>query len=555
MNAKVTISPDRLRELLAALKAKQTAELPTNTSTVPADNLTTTDKYGNTITYNSAQMRAVTIAGSGKNAVILGAAGTGKTTCMKGVVQSLIALPTMTKLIAGDHKHLLPANGSAGIVIVAFTKIAVNNIRRNMPLELQNNCITVHKLLEFQPTEYDVIDPVTLETKTSWGFKPNRDEYNPLPESIHTIIFEESSMLGTDLYELLRAAMKHPYQEIFLGDIQQLAPVFGPAILGFKMLEYQTIELTEVYRQALDNKIIALAHRVISGKPIPASEFHEWNVKGQLCLHHWKKKISALDACATLAQFLAKAYDNAEYDPEQDIILCPYAKSDFGTDEINKYIGNFLRKKFYRECFEILAGYNKHYLCVDDKVLVDREAGIIKEIKINQAYYGRPPQASSINLDYWGCMQGANENGIHSSSNAGDYDIDKMLDSMASGEDRKTQASHVVTIQLMDTDRVVELKTSAEINDLMLGYALTVHKSQGSEWRKVFFVTNHTHNTMIQRELLYTGITRARESLYFILDKDHLVNGILSQRIKGETLEEKAEYFKGKLRERGNKDE
>ena len=55
---------------------------------------------------------------------------------------------------------------------------------------------------------------------------------------------------------------------------------------------------------------------------------------------------------------------------------------------------------------------------------------------------------------------------------------------------------------------------------------------------------------MISSELLYTGVTRAREELYIICEPDHFVKGIQSQRVKGGTLEEKAEYFKGKLAER-----
>jgi ATP-dependent exoDNAse (exonuclease V) alpha subunit len=51
---------------------------------------------------------------------------------------------------------------------------------------------------------------------------------------------------------------------------------------------------------------------------------------------------------------------------------------------------------------------------------------------------------------------------------------------------------------------------------------------------------------MVQRELLYTACTRAREELYVICEPDHFTKGILNQRIKGNTLEEKAVYFRGK---------
>jgi ATP-dependent exoDNAse (exonuclease V) alpha subunit len=52
---------------------------------------------------------------------------------------------------------------------------------------------------------------------------------------------------------------------------------------------------------------------------------------------------------------------------------------------------------------------------------------------------------------------------------------------------------------------------------------------------------------MVQRELLYTAVTRAREELYIICEPESFVKGILSQRVKGDTLEEKAQYFMGKL--------
>jgi len=52
---------------------------------------------------------------------------------------------------------------------------------------------------------------------------------------------------------------------------------------------------------------------------------------------------------------------------------------------------------------------------------------------------------------------------------------------------------------------------------------------------------------MLQRELLYTAVTRAREELYIICEPEMFTKGILSQRVKGNTLAEKAEYFKGKL--------
>jgi len=129
-----------------------------------------------------------------------------------------------------------------------------------------------------------------------------------------------------------------------------------------------------------------------------------------------------------------------------------------------------------------------------------------------------------------------------------------MLDAMSfagtGDEDRTREASHVITLRLHESDEEVSISSAAAVNNLALGYAMTVHKAQGSEARKVFVVIHQSHSSMIQRELLYTAITRARESLYVICEPDTFVKGIERQKIKGDTLAEKAEFFKGKMEAR-----
>ena len=179
--------------------------------------------------------------------------------------------------------------------------------------------------------------------------------------------------------------------------------------------------------------------------------------------------------------------------------------------------------------------------------MVDREPGIIKEITKNHSYLGKTPKRASTTLDYWGYDVAGNA--ISDAMKLQDEeDVDAMFALMQDKSERVNQASHVITIYLPDTERTVHLKTSAELNGLALGYALTVFKSQGSEWRKVYFIINNSHATMCQRELLYTGVTRAREELYIICEPETFTNGINSQRIKGNTLSEKAEFFKGKIK-------
>ena len=548
-----TIDRTKLAAMLEKLRAErnqaqQSQPQPQETTTILGTTSPTSasqtpelieDKNGKLIQYNSKQKEFVDLASSGQSCVLIGAAGTGKTTCMKGTTQALISQGKVGILESGGHKHL--TSGTPGIVICAYTRRAVNNIRKNLSLDVQGNCITIHKLLEYQPTYYEVIDESTGDTKTKMCFEPARSEINPLPSSIRTIIFEESSMIGTDLYKEVINACPHNPQLIFLGDIQQLPPVFGPAILGFKLLSLPVVELTEVYRQALESPIISLAHRILSGNPIPHSSYQDWKKPSQLTIHAWKKKISPQDALSTAGQFFIASEKSGLYDPEEDMILLPFNKS-FGTEELNKIIANHLSKKRGADTYEVVAGFSKHYFSVGDKVLYEKEDAVITKIETNPAYSGARFLPHSPTLDYWGYDP------IHRVAEGADTDVDFLLSQVAHAEgDRVHQASHTLTLQMLDSEIEIKVDKAASINSMLLGYALTVHKSQGSEWRKVFFVCHQSHATMLQRELLYTAVTRAKEELYVICEPETFTKGIQSQRVKGDTLAEKAEFFKGKV--------
>ena len=566
----MTLDTNRLNDLLAQLRAKKAAAvavaaaiipppIPTPITVAVSETINTDpaahptlnqqilDRYGNLITLNDKQSEFVTLAGSGKSAVLIGAAGTGKTTCQKAVVQALELSGRAGILSAGGHKHLV--SGTPGIVICAYTRRAVANIRKNVPENLQGNCITIHKLLEYQPVYYEVDDPETGKTRTTMRFEATRNAINPLPSSITTIIFEESSMLGTDLHQEVLNACPHNPQIIYLGDIQQLPPVFGPAILGFKLLELPVVELTEVYRQALESPIISLAHRILSGNPIRATEFPEWKRPDQLTIRPWKKKIDALNALLTLSNVFTTFLDAGAYDPEEDMILIPFNKA-CGTDELNKKIAHHLAKKSGSMVYQIIAGFNRLYFREGEKVLVDKEDATIIRIEPNPSYYGVQPAPASVTLDYWG-YDSAETTAAGEINKLTDDQTDFLLAQVALGSDDKADrvksASHLITVRMNDSDQEITISAAGELNAMMYGYALTVHKAQGSEWRRVFFCLHQSHNVMVSRELLYTAITRAREELYIICESDSLEKGILSQRVKGNTLEEKAEFFKGKI--------
>lgn len=557
------ISPAQLKlqQLLAAKKEREAAaklaqeQEQNNTISEVSNTLTNNlaitgvDKSGNIISYNEEQLEFIQTASKGDSCILIGAAGTGKTTCMRGAISGLIdsnIVPTNVDM--EGHKYL-PAV-TYGIVCVSFTRRAVANLRRAMSEELKNNCLTIHSLLEYEPQYFDIMDPETGETKSTMRFEPTRTMHRPLPNGIKTCVIDEASMVSVELFTELKNALPSDCQFIFLGDIQQLPPVFGAAILGYKMLELKTVELKQVYRQALESPIIRLAHRILSGKPIPATEYPEWKYPNQLTIHPWKLKLDNDTATVTLAKFLTNAIAANLYSPEEDMVLIPFNKA-CGTIELNKHIANYIAKSKKLITWEIIAGFTKHYLSVGDKILYDKEDGIVLDIKPNNSYSGVTPIQESVTLDYWGCYQ-VSENEQQPEHHVDEIDVEDEIDqllamSAADDEDRVRKSSHIVTVKLLDSGREVEIDTAAGMNSLLLSYALTVHKSQGSEFRKVFFLLHQSHNTMLQRELMYTAVTRAREELYVICEPESFTKGITSQRIKGNTLAEKAEFFKGKL--------
>lgn len=505
---------------------------------------------GRAISYNEKQLQFVQLASSGESAVLIGAAGSGKTTCMRGVMQELITSGRAGVLSADGHKYL--RDNTPGIVIVSFTRRAVSNIRKAVAEDMKSNCLTIHSLLEYEPVYHEALDVSTGESRRTMSFEPTRTQHRPLPASIRVCVIEEASMVSVELFTQLTVALPSNCQFIFLGDIQQLPPVFGAAILGYKMLELPVIELTEIYRQALESPIIRLAHRILSGKAIPPDEFSEWKYPNQLTLHPWKKRIDADNALNTIAKFLTTAITAGLYNPEEDMVLIPFNKS-CGTIELNKHIAQFLARKAGQPVWEIIAGFRKEYYSVGDKVLYDKEDAIITKISRNSVYSGASPQDESPTLDYWGYNAGTGGDAQHhiSEEEANEADVDFLLSqSIASGsdgEERVRQASHEITIKILETGHEMVLNTAGQLNALLLSFVLTVHKSQGSEFRKVFFMLHHSHATMLSRELLYTAVTRAKEELYVICEPESMTKGINSQRIKGNSLAEKAEYFKGKI--------
>lgn len=537
----------KLDALIARLAAAKSAQAPAK----PGLNSILAAAGAGAITLDSAQAQFVSISSSlPRTSVLVGAAGTGKSTSMDAVCHALIESGKIPPL-SSTHKHL--TMGSPGIVVCSFTNRAVNVIRKKLSPDLQGNCATIHKLLEYAPDYEEYVD-ANGDWRTRRIFKPTRCAAYPLPSSIRCIIFEESSMIGLDLYnQIIDAFPGEKPAMIFLGDINQIPPVFGPSILGYKMaeaLEAGTfVELTQVHRQAADNPIIKFAHEILNGRAPRVDKriiLGEPEGAGGITLIPILKCLTPDTYIHVLAnQLFAREFEKGNYSPMEDLVLMPFNKS-AGTIELNKYIAGMYARARGVEIYEISTTLQNLYFSLGDRVIYGKVDCVITDISPNPAYLGKATRAPSRTLDYWGTEQGTEHHIISDAANADDLDFLSVADAEEDGIASR-QASHILTLAQLDSpDVTYTLQTTGEINNILLSYAITVHKAQGSEAEKVWCCFHRSHATMLSRELLYTAITRAKKNLVIVSEPDSLVKACAYQEIKGASIYEKAELFKGK---------
>lgn len=516
------------------------------------------------ISLNPEQLRAVQLATTGHSFALTGPAGSGKTTTVRAVISALVTKPDFPVLVAHVHKYL-PSQGVPGVAIVAFTNKAVSVIRKNLDPSLYKNCLTIHKLLEFRPVDEEIEDSETGKTRTARVFRPERDEHNPISAQIHTLIIEEASMVPVDLWNLISRACPHLKQLIMVGDIQQLPPVFGKSIYIHAMAKgIPTIELTQIYRQALESPIISLAHRVLSGKQLPAAEFQKYSIDsgphGKVTIRPWKKTVSDVVALVNMDRLLPQLIDSGELDPEVDMILTPY-NVNFGQIALNQIVATHQAKRLAAPVYEVFAGITKRYFRIGERVAFNKTEARIIDIQPNPAYYGPPPRDPSTTLDYKGIEHDPAKSFQLSLTAEQQMEAEARIDAILSGlsdhtsDDSPTAraASHKILVQDADTGVETWISAAGEVGKLDLYYAGTVHRSQGSEYPRVWLITHGSQASSIYRELLYTAITRAKQELIIFCEPNAFLKGISTQKYPGKNLEEKIRAF-SKIPDSGNPD-
>jgi hypothetical protein len=509
---------------------------------------TSTESFSLNIVLNDKQIAGREMAFAGKSFCFIGPAGTGKTTGQRAVAEALLEdgkLSTSTFKTYdkdGARKYV----SAPSIAFCAYTRRAASNLRKAIhksPIladALEHNIMTVHALLEFEPVTYeDYNEEGKLVTK--FRFEPMRTAQNPL--NITHLIIEEASMLDAyTLWKQLYDALPQGVQIIFIGDINQLPPVFGPSILNYALVQLPIVELTEVYRN--QGVVLENAHNILAGKSL-VEDNNFVVVRGRSQVQQGQ---------ATIAKALGELFNTwmdvkgsdglPEYDPNDCIILSPFNKQPLGTVNLNAWISQHLGARRKAVVHEVIAGFSKVYLAIGDRVMVNKMDGAIVDIYRNPSYHGKEPQIAGRDLTRFGVRILGEQEDIDLDELSLDYSTFSLEALEAEKAERKQQASHTVVVEL-ENGKTEELTSAGDFGEqsFSLGYALTVHKAQGSEWRKVFIILHKEHAVSLYRELFYTAVTRARTKVTIIAKDAVIEKAIKNQRIKGNTIKDKLEYF------------
>ena len=315
---------------------------------------------------------------------------------------------------------------------------------------------TIHRLLETD------IDPATGQLIFL------RDEDNPLKAD--AIIVDEMSMVDIQLLHSLLRAIPQGKRLILVGDPDQLPPV-GPGFPFNDMLRSQqlpTVRLTEIFRQAQQSLIVMNAHSVNQGQ-MPNLRDRKSDFFFLPCRSEEEVRQTIVGLCAT------RLPQNMSIPTDQIQVLSPTRKGGVGTVALNQVLQNSLNP----------AAPTKKERQFGDFSF--REGDRVMQIRNNYDIIWKKTDGSAVGT---GIFNG---------------DVGTITEIDNHGE--------TLTVVFDDREAVYEF---SQLGELEPAYAMTVHKSQGSEYRAVVMSAWNGHPNLMIRSVLYTAITRARELLIIV---------------------------------------
>ena len=354
------------------------------------------------------------------------------------------------------------------ILLAAPTGRAAKRMTETTGMEAQ----TIHRLLELNGNP---------EEGGSMRFE--RNELNPLEADV--IIIDEMSMVDIYLMYSLLKAVTVGTRLILVGDVNQL-PSVGPGkvlkdIIGSE--KFNVVRLSEIFRQAAESDIITNAHKINAGQSIrldnKSKDFFMLSMNSSLQI---QRALVSL-----IAEKLPPYVDATKYDIQ---VLTPSRKGELGVENLNKILQQYINppapNKREKQWGEMIFRENDKVMQIKNDYQMEWKIVTKKGLTIKEG------------------------SGVFN----GDCGIIREINEFAG----------TVTVEF-DEGKLVEY-TGATLEELELAYAITIHKSQGSEYPAVIIPLLNAPRPLLNRNLLYTAVTRARKCVT-IVGSENSVNEMI----------------------------
>lgn len=325
---------------------------------------------------------------------------------------------------------------------------------------------TIHRLLE--------VNGVVDDKDGSSHGEFLRNEENPLETDV--VIVDEMSMVDISLFNSLLKAIPLNCRLVMVGDIDQL-PSVGPGNVLHDIIaseKFSTVKLEKIFRQAMESDIVKNAHKVNNGEKIKLDNkssdffFIEESDAMHITARIWR----------LLSQKLPKYVDARTSDIQ---VITPMKKGNLGTYKLNEDLQRALNPK---------AINKKEYELPNGKILREHD-------KVMQ-------NKNDYKLDW--IIKGMYDIPIETGKGVFNGDIGEVIEI-----DKLNKKVEV----LYDENRYVKYEFT-DLDEIELAYAITIHKSQGSEYPAIVIPILDVPRLLSNRNLLYTAITRAKKCVVIV---------------------------------------
>ena len=418
------------------------------------------------ITLDPLQRKAVQEAAENAILMISGGPGTGKTTTINTIIRFF-------------------EEDGLDVLLAAPTGRAA----RRMTEATGKPAMTIHRLLGIRTISDDaeregLFDGEDMSApggrggdKKERNYRFERGEDNPLEADV--IIIDEMSMVDMNLFHALLKAVPQGARLVLVGDVNQL-PSVGPGCVLQDLIEsraFHTIMLQHVFRQASESDIVMNAHRILEGHSLPMD-----NKSRDFFFLERDQAPVIYKHMVQLIREMLPGYAGCR--PEDIQVLTPMRRGSLGVDRLNEVLQSVLNPP---------ADSKREYVRQET---VFREGDKVMQTRNN--YNIEWEKRGNFNMPIDRGM------GIFN----GDFGRIEEIDTR----------SATMTV-CFDDARTVEYPFT-ELEDLELAYAITVHKSQGSEYPAVILPILTGPSGLFNRNLLYTAVTRARNCVVILGSRD-----------------------------------